>query len=164
MRFLRRVMSHKDNALYPENHVIYQVQLNSLRPGYIVRWMCLNAYGAEVPGPNNKPLQARSLGLGFAKKAISYFMVNKHTKWNVEHGTGNPTMSVAVNELIKVVRKLEVQKQGKKSNTKKDLKRPEFRLRLRILERSNDFNQKHRTPAMKTFQTTLLEGPMVFPT
>ena len=54
-------------------------------------------------------------------------MVNRYTKWNVEHETGNPTMAVAVNELIKLVKKAEVRKQGKKSNAKRDLKRPEFR-------------------------------------
>jgi hypothetical protein len=84
--------------------------------------MCLVAYEKEVPDPNDRPVHARSTSLEFFKKAVSHFMLNRNVPWYVESSTGNPTMSVAVNNLIKTIQKAEVRKQGKKSNAKRDLK------------------------------------------
>ena len=43
-------------------------------------------------------------------------MPEKNDKWSVrDGGRGNPTMSVAVNELIKLICRFKVQKQGKLS-------------------------------------------------
>jgi hypothetical protein len=52
--------------------------------------------------------------LEFVKKTISSFMPNRNVQWNVESQTGNPTMSLAVNDLIKKIKKAEVRKLGKK--------------------------------------------------
>ena len=142
--YLRRFMEHKDGREYPANHEFTQAQLLEIRPRAIVRWMNLSAYGTEEPGPDSRPLHWRSTGLGFAKKTLSWFMPNKGTPWNVESQTGNPTKSVAVNELIKAVKKSEVRKQGKKANTKRDLKRPEFRKTLQLLIRHLDFHRRFK--------------------
>ena len=119
---------------------------------HIVRYMSLKTYGVEVPTEDQRPTDRRSSGLDFVKKAISFFMPNQNVKWNVESETGNPTMSVAVNALIKRVKKEEVRKRGKKSNAKRDMKRPEFRKSLRILQGHDDFHRRHRIPCMKKLQ------------
>ena len=107
---------------YEKGTVFSQAQLLEIKPRDIVRYMCLQAYKTADPSAEDKPIHARSTGLEVIKKAISSFMPNKNVKWNVESQTGNPTMSVAVNDLIKKIKKAEVRKQGKKSNAKRDLK------------------------------------------
>ena len=114
--------------------------------------MCLIAYGTETPGDNDRPTQRRSSGLAFVKKALSFFMPNQTAKWNVEHQSGNPTMSVPVNQLIKRIKKDEVRKRGKQSNAKRDMKRTEFRKTLRLLEVHGDHQRRHRIPTMMKLQ------------
>ena len=150
---LRALMSHKDGVDYGADAEFTRAQILEIRPRHIVRWMCRGAYGTEEPTDNDRPVNRRSSGLQFQKKAVSYFMPNRNAKWNVETETGNPTMSVAVNDLIKVVKKSEVRKQGKKSNAKRDMKRSEFRMSLRLLERYvRSFHQRHKVPCMKKLQ------------
>jgi uncharacterized protein YfaQ (DUF2300 family) len=57
------------------------------------------------------------------QKTVPYFMPNKNMQWNVKKEDMNPTKSVAVNDLIKQVKKAELQKKGKQRNTKRDLTR-----------------------------------------
>lgn len=99
--------------------------------------MNLLAYGSEAPGPEDRPLKCRSSTLEQVKKGISFFMPHKIAPWNVETSYGNPTRSVAVNNVIKYVRKHEVHKEGRPSRAKRDIKRNEFVLTMRILEGSN---------------------------
>jgi hypothetical protein len=113
---------HGREEEYEKGTVFTQAQLLEITPRDLVRYMSLQAYQTEDPTPEDKPIHARSGGLEVVKKAISSFMPNKNVKWNVESQTGNPTMSVAVNDLIKKIKKAEVRKQGKKSNAKRDLK------------------------------------------
>jgi hypothetical protein len=120
--YLLKFMAWKDGQAYGQDTVFTQAQLLEIRPRDLVRYMCLQAYKTADPTAEDKPMYARSTGLEVIKKAISSFMPNKNVKWNVESQTGNPTMSVAVNELIKKIKKAEVRKQGKKSNAKRDLK------------------------------------------
>jgi hypothetical protein len=150
---MRRFMNWKDSREYAEGFVFSEAQCLEIRPNHIVRYMNLLAYGTEVPGPTDKPQNKRSSGLKFLKKSISKFMPNRNAAWNVESATGNPTMSIAVNDLIKKVHKAEVRKQGKKSNTKRDLKQAEFCLALRLLhEKQNDFLCHDRVPTMLKLQ------------
>ena len=66
------------------------------------------------------------------KKAISHFMPNRNTNWVVETSTGNPTRYVQVNDVIRQVRLAEVRRLGVASNVKRDLKRHEYHLTLRL--------------------------------
>ena len=150
--YLRKFMSWKDGQDHPAGTEFTQAQLLTIRPSHIVRYMNLLSYGDENPGEGAQPLNRRSTGMEVVKKAISYFMPNQNAKWNVEHEYGNPTMSVAVNNVIKAIKKLEVRKQGKKSNAKRDLKRPEFRKSLRLLESTVSKQQCLRTSGMLKVQ------------
>lgn len=120
--YLRRFMNWKHGREYDVGTVYTEAELLAIRPSELCRFMCLVAYDNENPGPTDKPTHRRSAGLEFFKKAVSKFMPNRNVPWNVESQTGNPTMSVAVNDLIKKIKKAEVRKQGKTSNAKRDLK------------------------------------------
>ena len=110
--YLQRFMEWKDRREYVRGTVFTQAQLLEIRPSHLVRYMCRLAYGTETPDDDARPLGRRSSGLHFVKKAISFFMPNQNAKWNVEHESGNPTMSVAVNSLLKRIKKAEVRKRG----------------------------------------------------
>ena len=145
-------MGWKDGRNYERATNFTQEQLLEICPHHIVRHMSLLAYGVEAPEDDGRPTHRRASGLEFQKKAISFFMPNQNAKWNVESETGNPTMSVAVNALIKRIKKDEVRKRGKKSNAKRDLKRTEFRKTLRLLEACDTHQRKHRIPCMMKLQ------------
>jgi hypothetical protein len=115
--------------------------------------MSLLAYQTKEPGEGDHPTEARSMGLEFIKKAVSFFMPNRNVQLNVESQTGNPTISVAVNDLIKKIKKAEVRKLGKKSNAKQDMKRAEFCKCLCLLEAEcGNFLKCHRVTAMLKLQ------------
>jgi hypothetical protein len=132
--YLHKFMVWKDGTNYPAWTVFTQEQLLAIRARHLVQYMSLLAYQTEKPGEGDHPTEARSTGLEFVKKAISSFMPNRNVQWNMESQTGNPTMSVAINDLIKKIKKGEVCKLGKKSNAKRDMKRADFRKYLRLLE------------------------------
>ena len=150
--YLRRFMNWKDGREYARGTEFTDAQLLEIRPSHVFRYMCLLTYNTEQPDDDARPIGRRSSGLDFVKKAISFFMPNQNAKWNVESQSGNPTMSVAVNNLIKRVKKAEVRKRGKASNAKRDMKRPEFRQSLRLLQAYNDFPRRHRIPTMMKIQ------------
>ena len=72
--------------------------------------MRFKVYGKADPDVNDMPTQGRLSSLEFTKKAISQFMPDKLQSWLIRRQDGNPTQSVAVNDLIKLVKKKEVQK------------------------------------------------------
>jgi hypothetical protein len=119
--------------------------------------MSLLAYQTEEPAEGNHPTEARSTGLEFVKKTISSIMPNRNIQWNVESQTRNPTMSLAVNDLIKKIKKAEVRKLGKKSNAKRDMKRAEFCKCLCLLEAEHgNFLKCHRVTAMLKLQFNII--------
>jgi hypothetical protein len=75
--------------------------------------MCTYAFGTANPGADDSPTGCRSSTIEVAKKAISYYMLNQLMPWNSQTRTGNPTRSTKVNDLIKLIKKKEVRKEGK---------------------------------------------------
>ena len=149
-------MGWKHNVVYDTEHVFEAGDIAAITPEDLVRWFRLISYGTETPGPEDRPMQRRSSGIAFCKKAISYFMADGSAQWNTQAQTGNPTMSKAVNRLISEIKKHEVRKQGKKSNAKRDLKRAEFKKTLQLLEDSNGFAHQFKTPTMLKLQFHLI--------
>jgi hypothetical protein len=82
--------------------------------------MRLKVYGAEFPSPDANPIATQHATIAFDKKAISFFMPNRE-KWSVTRTEGNPSQSKDVIDLLKAVKKKEVQKQGAKSMTRRPL-------------------------------------------
>ena len=83
-------------------------------------------------------------------------MADGSAQWNSQARTGNPTMSKAVNKLIATIKKHEVRKQGKTSNAKRDLKRPEFKKTLELLSNDNNNVYRIKIPTMLKLQFHLI--------
>jgi hypothetical protein len=64
-------------------------------------------------------------------------MPHRDTTWNVQSNYGNPTRSREVNDVLRSVKNHEVRKEGLPSQSQRDLKRPEYRKTLRLLEQSS---------------------------
>jgi len=152
--YLCRLMAFIDGGEdYPKTIEFSQEQLLNVTPDIVSRWMKKTAYGTPTPGPNDHPTRCRSSLLEQAKKAISYFMPNKHMGWDVRSNSGNPTKSIPVNDIIKLVKKAEVRKQGRPSRAKRDMKRAEFRKTLRILEmQEGNYDMQAKYPGMMKMQ------------
>ena len=86
----------------------------------------LTAFGHSDAGDDDVPTCGRSNTLAFHKKALSYFMPNKHLGWNTVSLSGNPTRSPEVNNLIKQVRCHEVRGEGVSLQARRALTLPEF--------------------------------------
>jgi hypothetical protein len=81
-------------------------ELLAVTPDIIVRYIKLKVYGSEDAQTDvTPPLYYRSSTIKFWKKAWSYFMLNQMTPWNEIAGMGNPTRSIAVNKIIKAMKK-----------------------------------------------------------
>ena len=91
-----------------KDHEFSNKELFQLKPQHIYAFFANLAYGTPSPSLDDTPTQTRSSTLEFAKKAISSFQPNRLLPWNEQSGTGNPTRSVLVNDLIKRIKKEEV--------------------------------------------------------
>ena len=75
-------------------------QLLQITTNDVVRYFNMMDYGMVDPGPNDNPDKWRSLIIFYTKKAISHFMPGGRMQWDKLHGTGNPTQSDEVNDMI----------------------------------------------------------------
>eukprot|EP00957_Ditylum_brightwellii_P090467 6889394-Ditylum_brightwellii.AAC.1 len=73
-------------------------------------------------------------------------------QWNELEKSGNPTHSDEVNNLISVVMKKEVRKQGKPTQADRSFKKPEFDQAMEILSSFLNFDHKCYYTAMGKFQ------------
>lgn len=101
------------NQTFPEqqvskDHQFTNEELFRLKPQHIYAFFANLAYGTPSPSLDDTPTLSRSATLEFAKKAISSFQPNRLLPWNEQSGTGNPTRSALVNDLIKRIKKEEV--------------------------------------------------------
>jgi hypothetical protein len=83
-------------------------------------------------------------------------MVNKHLGYNTETGSGNPTKSPAVNELIKNVKKHEVRGEAVPSNARREFTLEEFRKIIHIAQHDDTFNMSVRLPTIYKLQLHLI--------
>ena len=90
------------------NHVFSNEELFCIKPQHIYSYFADLAYGTPAPTVNDTPQKIMSATLEFAKKAISSFQPNRLLPWNEQSGSGNPTRSALVNDLIKRINKEEV--------------------------------------------------------
>ena len=145
-------MRHRDsNALYSIHTVFSSEELSFIKLQEIVAWMKLRAFGHSDVGDDDVPTCGRSNTLAFHKKALSYFMPNKHLGWNTVSLSGNPTRSPEVNDLIKRVRRHEVSSQAQRALTL-----PEFHSLVGMAPNSETFNLQVRIPCILKFQVHLI--------
>ncbi|KNC81982.1 hypothetical protein SARC_05731 [Sphaeroforma arctica JP610] len=69
------------------------------------------AYGIQIPGPDDRPTLKRANGILFDKKAISWYM-RRNNEWDLVDEKGNPTISLALNNMIKQVAPWELRGEG----------------------------------------------------
>ena len=152
---LRSLMSYVHGNAYDSAEREFSVdELQVIRPEHIYRWMALKAYGLPEPRPGDNPTKARASCLEYDKKAISYFMcISSRTgKWEPRTGSGNPTQSPLVLDLLKAIKKKEVQRQGKASKVVRPLEEDEFISTLLALRAYIDTLRRYQMPALCLFQ------------
>jgi hypothetical protein len=108
--------------------------------------MCKATFGKGDITAKDRPTQGRSSSLSMMKKYVSHCMSNKGTNWC--NGQGNPTKSVSMNSLIRLVKKFEVRGEGKDRQGKHPLRQDEFLKTLELLKHKPDINHRYRYPTM----------------
>jgi hypothetical protein len=138
---------------YPRTMEWDQEQLLAIVPKAIASYFKKLAYGTSTPGPHDMPTQCRSTNLEQYKKAISFYMPNKILAWDVWSASGNPTKSVPVNDVVNTVRKMECRKQGRPSCAKRDMRREEYHMTMRILKaKLGNYEMQGKVPTRMKFQ------------
>jgi len=141
-RYLVEFMTFRDDVAYESDYAFTNQQLSEIQPEELVEWMSMKAFGVRNPGPDDNPTLGRSSSLEQYKKAISFFMPNKLTLWNVMVCFGNPTRSIVVNQLLRRVRKQECRKQERASQARHDMAPSEYEQVIDIAKA--DINQPNR--------------------
>jgi hypothetical protein len=155
-KVLLNFLSYRDGTTYNNDHSFDLATLGSITAEDVCRWLRYKAYGSPEPDEDHLPGFARSTTLHFHKKAISYFIPNKHMAYNVETLTGNPTRAPEVNDLIKAVKKHEVRAEGVPSQARREFTIEEFREIIRIAEKDDSFEVKVRLPTVCKLQFHLI--------
>lgn len=156
--YLVQFMSFRDGRNYQKDDIFSNEELASITPQQLVRFMRLKVYGTPDPPIDANPTEGRASSLLFIKKAISFFMPNRLMKYNelANPPVGNPTMSAPVNDLIKLVKRKEVRKQGKPSQARKPFEAPEFEKVIDILEDLDDEETRCFASAIYRFQVAMI--------
>jgi hypothetical protein len=151
-------MSYHDNIEHGRDAEFEMEELAVITAEDIVRWFNFRAYGTPTPTDADRPRHARSNSLAYWKKALSSFFPNKNHQWNELTGTGNPTKSQVLNDMIKKVKKYEVRGEGAASQARRPLKEAEYRAILQGLRSSDDIETKYGIPALLNFQFHMIGG------
>ena len=148
-------MNFVNSTNHQDDYNFSDEELYTLKPSQIKQYFCLIAYGTEDPNLDTDfPTICRSSNLEFAKKAISSFMPNRNMPWNQQSSQGNPTRSSELNDLIKIVKKREVRKQGKASCARRAMEISEFRqlINENRFPRNDGYTHKYALAAYFIFQ------------
>ena len=130
-------------------------QLNAITPDDVVRYMKFKVYGdANADEDQAYPTEGRSSSLEQYKKSISKFMLSSYP-YNDEHNTGNPTRSKRVNTIVNIVKKCEVQGNGKESQARKPFNEKEFVRIMNILEQSDNVANRLFCSAVYRYQLAM---------
>jgi hypothetical protein len=151
-----KFFSHRDGVNYTKDHEFTQQELAAITPPELERWMCKKVYGKEEPGANDNPIQGRSNSILYWKKAISFFMPNRQPTWDVLTNSGNPTKSIEINELVKLVKKKEVRRQGKPSSARRPLEDSEYQQAIALIEKHHDLHLRFFVSAVMRFQYNMI--------
>jgi hypothetical protein len=95
--------------------------------------MNMKAFGTPFPPPDANPTGCRSSTILFWKKAISFFIPNKHHPWDSLAERGNLTRLRETLDLVAYITKKEVRKQGVASQARHPLTLTEFRSMILVL-------------------------------
>ena len=151
-RVLQKVMSHIDGIDYDTDHEHSRERLGSLTPEDLLLWFNHKCFGSSTPDENALPV-VRSSSIEFWKKALSAFMPNRLMSWNEISQVGNPTKSTQLNDLIKLVKKYEVRKQGVPSQARRPFSSSEFeKIKEMLKSHGKDIIWLYGVPAQMNYQ------------
>ena len=130
-------------------------QLNAITPDDVLRYLKLKAYGdADADEDQLYPTEGRASSLEQYKKSISKFMLSSYP-YNDENNTGNPTKSKRVNTIVNIVKKCEVQGNGKASQARKPFNEKELVRIMNILEQSDNVAKRLFCSAVYRYQLAM---------
>ena len=122
------MISFLDKVIYDIVTEFSKERLIDLMPEDIMRYFYFETFGVEDPTEEEKQrLKLRSTCIVFWKKSISSFMPNHLMHWDKMGRRGNPTRSIAINNFIKLLKKLEVKKLGVESKARRAMTEVEFK-------------------------------------
>jgi hypothetical protein len=106
-----------------------------------------------MPGPNNMSTHCCSTNLDQYKNAISFYMPNKTSPWDVRSGSGKPATSVPMNDVVNTVCKMECRKQARPSCAKGEMKSQKYCMTMRIIHAElGNYEMQGKVPRMLKFQ------------
>lgn len=150
------LMSYTHDVVYGRRTTFTVLELAAITPHDIRLWMNWRAFGVPNPGPAASTREGvRRNTLEFMKKAVSWYMPNTGP-WDCIRGSGNPTRSKDVNDVIKAVKKLEVRREGAPPQTKRPMTQEEFRALLAFFCKKMDFQHRYRYSTMILYQYHLI--------
>ena len=144
------------NTQYGKDHTFTKDELLTITPELIYSFCANKVYGKPNPTEEDNPTKGRSASIEFTKKAISFFMPNRLAHWDVRTGSGNPTKSVKVNDLIKLVKKKEVRRQGTISSARRPMVVTEFVQVVKHLRAESSTFAKYTAASYFIFQFHLI--------
>ena len=154
---LIKFMGYRNRVKYPLDHSFDRDDLANVTPKEIVQYFTFKAYGTANPTQNMIPRAYRSGTFAIWKKAISFYMPNKHMQWNKLSRQGNPTMSQAVNAFIKKIQKLECRGLAKESNVTRPFVDEEFIFIINAIEKGDRLVSRTKdTSHLPTFAIKLV--------
>ena len=155
------LLSYLDNVQYSKETIFNKERLSQLKPDDLMRFFNMKIFGAEKPTAEQRLRpQLQSTCLEFWKKALSFYMPNRLMQWNEIAEVGNPTRCLAVNDLIKSMKKAEVKNLGIKTQARRAMTDVEFvkikELCFKLKEGDNNVVTKYGVSAQMNFQFHLM--------
>ena len=143
---LVRMMSFLDGVTYSKETEFSNERLIALTPEDIMRYFYFETFGIANPTEEEKLRpKRRSSCIEFWKKSISSFMPNRLMHWDEMCRRGNPTRSIAINNFLKLLKRLEVKKLGVESKARRAMTDGEFRkIKLLCFKKLEDQNQNDK--------------------
>ena len=149
---LGKLMCHLDGIPYDASHAHSADRLARITPEDILSWFNLKCFGSSTPDEDARPL-VRSSSLEFWKKALNSFMPNRLMVWNEVSRVDNPTKSTQLNDLIKLVKKYEVRRQGIPSQARRPFSSSEFqKIKQMLKSNGKDSIWLYGVPAQMNYQ------------
>ncbi|ETW07799.1 hypothetical protein H310_02228 [Aphanomyces invadans] len=155
---LKRIMEFLGRTEELNDPNFTETNLLDVTPEDIRRYFNLKAFGTTAPTSASLPTHARANTLKSMKKMLSAFMPRRMIPWDEPRREGNPTRSVVVNDVITLVMKCEVRRQGVESKAHRPIEFTEFMNALKVIRLCSEFSEldRYRLGSVITLQWHLV--------
>ena len=132
-------MHWKDGRAYASDHQCTRDKLLAIHADHIYCLFKDRVYGnPDADECSTPPLHFRLHSVLAWKRNISYFMSNTHQQWNDAHQEGNPTRSVQMSWMTKVMQHFQTQRRGVESSVRQPLMTSEFEQVMEVYWRADN--------------------------